>query len=354
MSKTKRSRIISILLIVVVFFNLGILVAKGFNEIDGNHPKLLTSGVSLGSKPITIMNDTDLDQFILDYSLNGTGTELDPYVLNYTNFEFSFNSSTTTAIHIENITQYLIIEDISVTNTNSTSRGTGIEIFTDNIHLDNVTIENTKIGMDLVGDNLTVDHSNIISREFGVKAMDCTSFKLLNTNITGADVGAYFESCYYPLISNNEIKNGQNGIQIFGSYNFRIEGNLIEGNSERGLLIVEYPTQSGMYNVITRNRFINNGVQAAIIENNGNTLFYDISTSEGNYWSDWRRWGDYKIQDDVFDPFPMRMINLEGDLEVAPRYPFKFWFWIFAPTLVVLGIIAYFFYWKLAVQPTKE
>ena len=80
MSQTKRSKFLSILLIITVFLNLGGLAAKSFNEISSDQPELSTSGLSLGTKPIVIMNDTDLDKLVLDYSLNGTGTELDPYV----------------------------------------------------------------------------------------------------------------------------------------------------------------------------------------------------------------------------------------------------------------------------------
>ncbi|MHA1454034.1 MAG: hypothetical protein ACTSRD_14340, partial [Promethearchaeota archaeon] len=60
-------------------------------------------------------------------------------------------------------------------------------------------------------------------------------------------------------------------------------------------------------------------------------------------------WGKYTVQDDVFDLYP-----LGTDLQVAPQLPFKFWFWIFAPILIVLGAVAYFFYWKLIIQPAKQ
>jgi parallel beta-helix repeat protein len=353
MSLTKRNKFLIIILMISVFLSMEIVFSNASNEMNRTRSRVYISDAILGSYPITITSDAELDQFMIDYSLNGSGTIEDPYVLNYTTFEFSFDLSTV-GIHIENITKYLVIQDIILTNTNSTDRGTGIEIFTDNVRLYNITVENTITGISLQGNNLTVNQSVIGSRVFGLKAIDCDSLNLLSTNITGADYGVYFESCVNCNLTKNEIKNGKNGIQMYGCSGFRLERNLIEANSEIGVLIIEHPTQTGLLTVLTNNRFVNNGLQAKIVTNDIHTLFYDPVTKEGNYWSDWRRWGDYKIQDNVFDPFPMRMINIEGDLEVAPRYPFKFWFWIFAPTLVVLGLIGYFLYWKLIVQPTKE
>ncbi len=351
MSLTKRRTLIISILLISVFFSNVVAINSSFHEMTGDKSKLHISDVPLGINPIVIMSDSELDQFILDFSFNGTGTLLDPYIINYTKFEFSFNE-TTVGIHIENITKYLVVEDIIVRNTNSTMNGIGIEILADNIGFRNITVQNTRVGIDLKGNDLIINETAIEAEEFGIKAIDCISLKVVDTNVTGANFGMYLESCVNPLIMNNEIKDGQNGIQIFGTFNFRIEGNLIQGNSERGLLVVEFPIQSGMYNIITRNLFLNNGVQAAIVEINGNTLFYDIATSEGNLWSDWRRWGKYKVQDDVYDLYPMKMV--EGELVPANLFSFKFWFWIFAPTLIVLGAVAYLFYWKFVIQPTKE
>lgn len=294
------------------------------------------------------MQDSDLLYY--EPVFTGDGSEGNPYLFDFENYTLSYSfNSTTVGIHVENITKYLVIRNLKLRNTNTSVRGTGIEIYANNVILDNISIDNTLIGFQLEGDDLHLNYSVVKSRDFGIKALNCNSLNITSTNITGATYGAFFQSCNQTIVSNNFVSSGVHGIQMYFCINFKIEGNIISQNSGKGLFIVETPPKSGSVNYVFRNIFYQNEIQAQIVTDEINTVFYNEEERIGNYWSDWRRWGKYTIQKDVYDLYP-----LGQNLEPASQYPFKFWFWIFAPIIVGFGTVAYFFYWKLVLQPTKQ
>ncbi|MBN2155324.1 MAG: right-handed parallel beta-helix repeat-containing protein [Candidatus Lokiarchaeota archaeon] len=344
MSYNKLCKIILPFLLSAIIVSV-ISIPTNFN---GNPNTIIALHVS-GPKPVTnaslmISNDSGF----ITYGFPGNGSAENPYRIENYSLVFTFNS-TTAGILIENVTKHFIIRNLTLTNNNTELLGTGIRILADNGVIENVTIENTLNGIHLEGNNLQVNYTAINSQQFGLWSKECTNLNITSNNITGAAYGVYLLSCNKTIISDNIIFNGNNGIQIYGSTNFEIKHNIISQNSEKGLFIVETPPKKGEINLVIRNWFFQNEMQALVITDDINTIFYDVTSQEGNYWSDWRGWGNYKIQTDVYDIYP-----LDQNLELATRYPFKFWFWIFAPIIIALGAVTYFFYWKLIIQPTKE
>ncbi|TFG18359.1 MAG: hypothetical protein EU530_09420 [Promethearchaeota archaeon] len=350
MSRRKLSKITLILLVSAVFIGIAATPSGSKQNVPPSYT-VKSSAFAIPNGPLIFMNDSDLTK----YGFSGNGSVDNPYLFDFhnTTLEYAFNS-TTTGIHIENITKHIIIRNVTISNNNSEVLGTGIRILADNIVIENVTIQNTLNGILMEGENLHINETTLNSDNFGIWSKGCNNFNITSTTITGASYGAYFLNCNNTLINDNIIQNGVNGIQMYGCINFRIENNWLIQNAGKGLFIIEISPKSGSLNYITRNRFILNEEQALIMSDDLNVQFYDESTKEGNYWSDWRGWGKHKVQKDIFDLYPMKIINTEGDLELASQFPFKFWFWIFAPTLVVLGGFVYFVYWKLIIQPTKQ
>jgi parallel beta-helix repeat protein len=305
---------------------------------------LNASAESINNESIYFLSDDDLD----DYAFPGNGSAEDPWRFENYTLEYSFNSSTV-GIHVENITEHLIIRNLTLTNTNDSVRGTGIEILANNVVIENVIINNVYNGIHLEGDNLSVNYTVIDAQNRGIKMVDCTSNSITQTNVTQSNYGILLEFCNQTLLEDNIFSNGITGVQIYDSTNFRLDGNYIGQYAYTGLIIVESSPKTGDLSIVTNNIFFQNEQHVTVVSESVNVQFYDHITEIGNFWDDWRGWGKYTVQDSIFDLYP-----LGNDLEVAPHYPFKFWFWIFAPTIIVLGAGAYFFYWKLVIQPTKE
>lgn len=344
MSHTRLNKLIIILIVSTIFVGFASHSTSRGEEKIQTIPLLNTSAMSINNESIYFLSDDDLD----NYAFPGNGSAENPWRFENYTLEYSFNSSTV-GIHVENITEYLIIRNITLTNNNSEATGLGIQIFANNIVIENVTMNNVYNGLHLQGDNLSVNYTVINAQNRGIKMVDCTSTTITQTNVTQSDYGILLESCNQTLLTDNIFSNGITGVQIYDCPNFRLEGNYIGQFSYTGLIIVENSPTIGILNIVTDNIFFQNEQHALVVSESTNVQFYDHTTEIGNFWDDWRGWGKYTVQNGIFDLYP-----LGNDLEVAPQYPFKFWFWIFAPTIIVLGVCAYFFYWKLVIQPTKE
>ncbi len=114
------------------------------------------------------------------------------------------------------------------------------------------------------------------------------------------------------LIFNNEIMKNDRGVWMWYTDNTEISYNLIQDNIGHGVSI----GMNSEDNIIHHNRFINNcygyppghpqGFQD--YDESPNNLWYDNSTNEGNYWSDWNGTGPYRIcsyEGTVYDLYPL-------------------------------------------------
>jgi len=72
------------------------------------------------------------------------------------------------------------------------------------------------------------------------------------------------------------------------------------------------------FNIIHHNAFIGNESDESpqVIDSGENNTWYDVWTSEGNYYSDWSGSGPYDIWswDDVTDPYPLSDIPVFRDV----------------------------------------
>ncbi|MHA1112427.1 MAG: NosD domain-containing protein, partial [Promethearchaeota archaeon] len=221
MSHTKLSKFIIILIISTVFVGFASNITSQ-SDASLATPALKTSAFSIQNASISFLSDDDLD----DYAFPGNGTADNPWRFENYTLEYSFNSSTV-GIHVENITEHLIIRNLTLTNTNNNSKvfGTGIQILADNVVIENVTIVNVLNGIHLEGDNLGVNNTIVNAANFGIKAIGCTSTNITNTNMTQSSYGIFLQSCNQTLLTDNMFANGITGVQMLNCSNFRLQGN---------------------------------------------------------------------------------------------------------------------------------
>lgn len=117
------------------------------------------------------------------------------------------------------------------------------------------------------------------------------------------------------LIFNNKIMRNGDGIYIWYTDNTEIRYNLIQDNIGFGMGI----GMNSEGNVVHHNKFINNCINTGNPQGcqdygeSPNNLWYNISTEEGNYWSDWNGTGPYRIftyGGEVYDLYPLYELDL--------------------------------------------
>ena len=146
----------------------------------------------------------------------------------------------------------------------------------------NICQNNPDIGISAQGDNMTIEENT------------------LNYN----SLGMYFAG-YDSIVDDNTFyQNAGIGMEM-NSRSCNITNNLFERNGDYAIFLVG----NAHNNSIHHNTFYNNnpgGTSQA--KDDGNTnIWYDLVTSEGNYWDDWTGAGSYQLDgaSSSVDPFPL-------------------------------------------------
>ena len=125
-----------------------------------------------------------------------------------------------------------------------------------------------------------------------------------NTCNNNRDVGISLEfSGSSIVVANNSCINNDFGIRIEFSFNDLIVWNMLVGNGAYG---IELSGDSDI-NVIHHNDFVANGQNTSQAYDNGtDNQWYEETTMEGNYWSDYNGTGSYLIAGSAgtSDPYP--------------------------------------------------
>ncbi|NPD88910.1 MAG: hypothetical protein HGN29_09295 [Asgard group archaeon] len=118
---------------------------------------------------------------------------------------------------------------------------------------------------------------------------------------------------------------------------FSIHSNLFFKNKEYGIKI----NGGSWYNILHHNNFTDNNTpgNSQAYDGGKETLWYEKETKEGNYWSDWKGRGKYRIDGSANskDPYPLD-INLHPFRSKVP--------YIVLPScllLLVIGVLLYGF-----------
>lgn len=234
--------------------------------------------------PIEI--DSDID--FLSLGFNGSGSEVDPYIIE--DYIIRPNDDSTSAISITGTTRYFIIRDCYM----DWGR-TGIHI--DNVEdntvelINNICSFNTYTGIEIsrsTGANLinnTCTHNEV----FGILMTD-SPYSILTNNICNNNLGnglGLSENSFTSLFDNNFKGNGQYGILLgLDSDSCIITSNLFEETHFVAILVRSHE------NIIYNNTFIENnlfeylGSSSQAHDEGKSNNWFNSETKKGNFWSD--------------------------------------------------------------------
>jgi len=145
-----------------------------------------------------------------------------------------------------------------------------------------------------------------------------SSFRSNNTDIlrntcddNNEGIMIYSQDC---LLEDNNLNHNFVGIMIMGSQTLEVTGisvisNTVTSSMVYGIEFYSYTTN----NVIHHNVFQDNalGGTSQAYDVGTNNIWYDTSTNQGNYWSDWSGSGSYSIDGSAGseDPYPLSSIS---------------------------------------------
>ncbi len=205
---------------------------------------------------IIILSDDDL----ISYNFPGNGTKEDPYVIENYNITTTYNK----AIAISTTTLSIIIRNCYLSGH---SYG---------IYISNVKDETVKI----MNNTCT---NNIVN---GINIHYTSRTILKNNTCTNNTKGMYFIYSDKAIVSNNNCSgNSDYGLQLLHCDAGLITSNILQKNGGYGL----YLAQDVNYHAVHHNRFVNNnkGGESQGYDTGEGNIWYDVLSSEGNYWSDW-------------------------------------------------------------------
>ncbi len=286
--------------------------------------------------PIHIVGDENFT--FANGVVSGSGSELDPYVIE----NWAIDTSENNGIWIENTTRYFVIRNCLVENVsydepsdddslvwvrihygifldNVTNGNIENNIFKDtgyirlisssSITISNNTFENNRIGCVVLseysnnniltnnnsdgntrGDGISLGRSsnntisnNILSNHSRGILASAVSINntITNNTLENNSVGILIVASSYGTIANNTCRNNRQGIELRQTENYTVVSNICE-NNRVGIYLQRYSRG----NTIFRNHLLNNDNNANAGYWNG-TNYWD-NDGEGNYWSDWQ------------------------------------------------------------------
>jgi len=260
--------------------------------------------------PIEIYDNNDL----LSYNFSGSGTEEDPYRIEYLNIITSNNYG----IVVQNITKYILIQNNNVNAlfgairiyntspgtiiiTNNTCIGEELGIFVTNspqIKILNNTCSDSHHGININDSPYSLIENNTLTKNHvGIRVENNVPFsKIINNHIIKNYDGMWITNSRNTLFKNNIIRNNVIGFFLdstneeFASLNCVIRNNLFENNTSYALILSAFMEQSfTRQNLVYHNSFVNNNPngQSQAKDVGSHNRWYNESLKEGNYWSDW-------------------------------------------------------------------
>jgi len=213
---------------------------------------------------IIILSDDDL----ISYNFPGNGTKEDPYIIENFNITTTYNK----AITISTTTLSIIIRDCYLS-------GHSYGIYISNVKDETVEIINNTC-------------TNNIANGINIHYTSRTVVK--NNTCTNNTKGMYFIYGDEVIVSNNNCSgNSAYGLQLLHCDAGLITSNILQNNGGYGV----YLAHDVNYHVVHHNRFVDNnkGGESQGYDTGEGNIWYDVRSSEGNYWSDWSGINYYNI-----------------------------------------------------------
>lgn len=295
------------LLTIIVFlltFSLISSVLLGTQAANVNSFQTQLKSTLTPHEPILIYNNANFS----DYSLPGSGTELDPYRIE----NYNITTINTAGIVVRNTTDYFVIQNCYV---DAWFTAIGITIVDPGTgEISGVTCKQNKLYGIVIGETSQITVKNCVVEDnidvFGVGICLVDSFEITLTNNT--------------CITNNY------GLYLENTNSCDISYNTFAENLEYGAELSSDTNE----NILHHNKFIYNreGAVMQAKDDGVNNLFYEASSEEGNYWDNW------SSKDSIVpiagladneDPYPLD----ENLIRLASLF--------FLPVLIALVIVVY-------------
>ncbi len=258
-------------------------------------------------EPVNVSNDFEL----ATVATSGSGTKLDPYVLQGWNI-------TTNGVHgisIQHTSAHFIIRNCVIETgrirhiygifINDTADNTAI--ITNNTCLNNDVGILVKYSTNVnITDNLCNQNSH--NGIWLYYSKNC----IVSSNICNENYweGIWLVYSNYSTIANNICKSNIWGIHVhLGSSNNSIHRNLIEDSIRYAIHLSEGCNN----NLIHHNIFLKNGYYESQAYDDGiNNQWYNPATNKGNYWSDYSGKGNYQIRGNAntVDSYPLSTLPI--------------------------------------------
>ncbi len=342
--RKKSLKLIAFILIVIVISYSNAEIEKEFSE-----EKIQKTS----SDPILIFSDADFGPS--GYNFPGTGTFGDPYRIEKHNIDTAADY----AVEVTGVTSFFVVESNSLKGSlggllissilpghtsianNSFVKiedGTGITIVSadqteirNNNFLDIYTAIECSLSTDVtIIDNdikfghhgivltdssgATIRNNEILTQTGNAIHLTGSHFSQIRLNqLNESNIAIILESNYVDICSNVLYANNQ-GVLIDQSIASKVCDNFIYHNLG-GAIYVSSSTQNlRKDNVIFHNFFIANtgGTNPQAISSGTNNTWYNIQSSEGNYWSDANKTGPYYLVGAI-DLYPLNTTDRDSD-----------------------------------------
>ena len=182
----------------------------------------------------------------------------------------------------------------------------------------NNTCNNNTIGIYLDSSSSSTLINNTCNNNRDGIRLEMSASTLINNTCNNNTFGIVLWHSSSVILTNNICSNNNDdGIYLYDSSSCLITYNLLQENEEYGINL-GYNCHN---NIIHHNNFKDNnlgGNSQGNDEGSGN-VWYDVSTTEGNYWSDWSGFGPYPI-DGVAGSVDSYPLDEEGNPPVISEY----------------------------------
>ncbi len=253
--------------------------------------------------PIIIKNNDNFS----DYSLPGSGTELDPYRIE----NYNITTLNNVGINVLDTTEYFVIQNCYVD-----AWMVGIAIF------------DIEPGTAEISDVTCKDH-NFYGISIGASQITVKN-SIVKDNSDNPGIGIYLSDSTEITVTNNTYTNNLCGLYVENTNSCDISYNTFADNIGYGVYLLSNTND----NIVHHNKFINNygGAVMQARDCGVNNMFYEASSEEGNYWDNW------SSKDSIVpiagladneDPYPLD----ENLIRLASLY--------FLPVLIALVIVVY-------------
>lgn len=173
-----------------------------------------------------------------------------------------------------------------------TGSGSGYGVFVpgrSGVTIRKFTVQNFSQGVRLQGGgNHIVEHATLTNNVIGLHPFESGHNTLRNNTVRTNTYGIYLYGarCNYSTIASNLIAdNDVVGVVLTGAHHNIVTKNTIQNTVTDGLNIWDFPhLTNAVNNLVTRNNFINNGVQAKVRSGLHNS-FSLAAPENGNYWN---------------------------------------------------------------------